>query len=145
MLEVLFTYMYHFSSTVVPEIIFTEDYIVNQFEEVTFECRATGIPAPYINWYRNGVLLNEAFDSRISLSDPVVTQPATSNDVYEVYRNLTFNSTRDNDTDTYTCVASNGNARMPNVTQDFELFVRGRSHYTAFVIIVISYQTCIHA
>ena len=109
----------------VPEIIFTENYTVNQFDEVTFECRATGIPAPYINWYRNGVLLDEAFDSRISLSDPVVTQPATSNDVYEVYRTLTFNSTRDDDTDTYTCVAGNGNARMPNVTQDFELFVRG--------------------
>ena len=128
MLELLFTYMYHFSSTVVPEIIFTEDYIVNQFEEVTFECRATGIPAPYINWYRNDNLLNEAFDSRISLSDPVVTQPETSSDVYEVYRTLTFNSTRDADTDTYTCVASNGNARMPNVTQNFELFVRGRHH-----------------
>ena len=117
--------MCRFSSTVVPEIIFTENYTVNQFEEVTFECRATGIPAPYINWYRNGDLLNEAFDSRISLSDPVVTQPTTSNDVYEVYRNLTFNYTRDDDTDTYTCVASNGNARIPNVTQDFELFVRG--------------------
>ena len=98
---------------------------MNQFEEVTFECRVTGIPAPYINWYRNGDLLNEAFDSRISLSDPVMTQPTTSNDVYEVYHNLTFNYTRDDDTDTYTCVASNGNARMPNVTQDFELFVRG--------------------
>ena len=109
----------------VPEIIFTENYTVNQFDEVTFECRATGIPAPYINWYRNGVLLDEAMDSRISLSDPVVTPPVTSDDVYEVYRNLTFNSTRDDDTDTYTCVAGNGNARMPNVTQDFELFVRG--------------------
>ena len=137
--------MCHFSSTVVPEIIFTENYTVNQFEEVTFECRATGIPAPYINWYRNGDLLNEDFDSRISLSDPAVTPPATSNDVYEVYRNLTFNYTRDDDTDTYTCVASNGNARMPNMTQDFELFVRGRSHYTAVVILVICCQTCIHA
>ena len=119
-------YMYCFSFTVVPEIIFTEDYTVNQFDPVIFECNATGIPAPYINWYRNGDLLNEAFDSRISLGDPMMTQPATSNDVYEVYRTLTFNYTRDDDTDTYTCVAGNGNARMPNVTQDFELFVRGR-------------------
>ena len=59
------------SFTVVPKIVFTEDYIVNQFEEVTFECRATGIPASYINWYRNGVLLNEAFDSRISSVTPL--------------------------------------------------------------------------
>ena len=99
---------------------------MNQFDAVIFECRATGIPTPYINWYRNGNLLNELFDSRISLSDLDTTQPATSNDVYEVVRILTFNYTRDNDTDTYTCVAGNGNARMPNVTQNFELFVRGR-------------------
>ena len=113
----------------VPEITFTEDYTVNQFDEVVFECRATGIPAPYINWYRNGIRLNAASDSRISLSDPVVTPPATSNDVYEVSRTLTFNYTRDDDTGTYTCVAGNGNAQTPNVTQDFQLFVRGRLHH----------------
>ena len=112
----------------VPNITFTENYIVNQFDEVSFECRATGIPAPYINWYRNGDLLNEAFDSRISLSDPVVNQPATSNDVYQVIRTVTFNYTRDDDTDTYTCVAGNRNARVPNVTQDIELFVTGGLH-----------------
>ena len=116
------------SSTVVPEIIFTEDYTVNQFDEVVFECNATGIPAPYINWYRNGIRLNAASDPRISLSDPVMTPPATSNDVYEVSRTLTFNYTRDDDTGTYLCVAGNENARMPNVTQDFELFVRGGFH-----------------
>ena len=98
---------------------------MNQFDEVVFECRATGIPAPYINSYRNGIRLNAASDSRISLSDPVMTPPATSNDVYEVSRTLTFNYTRDDDTGTYLCVAANGNARMPNMTQDFELFVRG--------------------
>ena len=99
---------------------------MNQFDEVVFECNATGILAPSINWYRNGVRLNEAFDSRISLGDPIVTPPATSNDVYEVYRTLTFNYTRDADTGIYTCVADNGNARMPNTTQNFELFIRGR-------------------
>ena len=126
--SLLFMCMYCFSSTVVPEIIFTEDYIVNQFQPVTFECIATGIPAPYINWYRNGIRLNAASDSRISLSDPVMTPPATSNDVYEVSRTLTFNYTRDNDTGTYTCVAGNENARMPNATRNFELFVRGGFH-----------------
>ena len=114
-----------FTSTVAPVIIFTENYTVSQFDEAVFECNATGIPAPDINWYRNGILLNEAADSRISLGDPVVTSPATSNDVYEVYRTLTFNSTRDDDTGTYTCVADNGIRRMPNVTQDFELLITG--------------------
>ena len=115
----------------VPEIIFPTDdvlYTINEFQPVIFECNATGIPAPYINWYRNGDLLNEAFDSRISLSEPMVTGPVgpIATDVFTVYRTLTFNYTRDNDTDNYTCVAGNGNARMPNVTQDFELFIRGK-------------------
>ena len=110
----------------VPEIIFTEDYTLNQFAEVIFECNATGVPAPNINWFRNGNLLNEGSDSRISIGDPIVTPPATSDDVYEVYRTLTFSSTMDADAGTYTCVADNGNARMPNVMQDFELFLPGK-------------------
>ena len=101
---------------------------MNQFDEVVFECRATGTPAPYINWYGNGIRLNAASGSRISLGDPVLILPATSNDVYEVSRTLTFNYTRDDDTGTYLCVAANENTRMPNVTQNFELFVRGGFH-----------------
>ena len=81
----------------VPQITFIQNYTVNHFQPAILKCRATGIPTPYINWYRNGDLLNEALGSRISLSDPVVTQPAISN----------------------------GNARMPNVIQIFELFVIG--------------------
>ena len=109
----------------VPEILFNENYTVSQFDEVVFECNATGIPAPGINWYRNGNLLNEASDSRISLGDIIVTPPVNSTDVYEIYRTLTFNSTRDDDTDTYTCVADNGIRRMPNATQDIELLITG--------------------
>ena len=115
----------------VPEILFPVDdtiYTINEFQPATFECNATGIPAPYINWYRNGDLLNEAFDSRISLSELTVSGPVNpiATDLFTVCRTLTFNYTRDSDTDTYTCVAGNGNARMPNVTQNFELFIRGK-------------------
>jgi len=77
---------------------------------------------------RNGVLLDENVDTRISLSnhsDPEVFS-TTGGDIYSVSRNLTISNTRDNDSDTYTCVASNGNTRTPSVTQDFELVVQGR-------------------
>ena len=43
-----------------------------------------------------------------------------------VSRNLTLDSTMDADSGTYTCLAFNGNAVTPSVTQDFELFVNGK-------------------
>ena len=103
-------------------------YVVNETDPVIFMCSATGIPPPEITWMRNGVLLDENVDSRISLShsyDPEAF-PITGGNIYSVSHNLTISNTRDNDSDTYTCVASNGNARTPNMTRDFELVVQGR-------------------
>ena len=116
---------------VIPNITFPLDnnftYTVNEADPVTFTCSATGIPPPEITWTRNGVLLDDNADPRISLSNPSDPQllPTTRGDIYLVSRNLIISSTRDNDSDTYTCVASNGNARTPSVTQDFELIVQG--------------------
>jgi len=77
---------------------------------------------------RNGVLLDENVDPRISLSNPSNPQllPTARGDIYVVSRTLIISNTRDNDSDTYTCVASNGNVVTPSVTQDFELVVQGR-------------------
>ena len=111
----------------IPEIIFPGEgfsYTVNEFQPIAFVCVATGIPAPTISWYRNGVIFNETTNNRISISPPIETQP---NDIFSVLRTLTIDPTRDSDSDTYTCVADNGNRRMSNDTLDFELFVRGRS------------------
>ena len=78
---------------------------------------------------RNGVVLDESVDSRISLSDPSdpETVPTAGGIISSVHRSLTISNTRDNDSGTYACVASNGNAVTPNVTQSFELFVNGKS------------------
>ena len=75
---------------------------------------------------RNGVLLDDNLDPQISLSpsDPELVS-TTSGNIYSVNRNLTISNTRDNDSDTYASVASNGNSRTPNVTQYFELVVQG--------------------
>ena len=119
-----------FICAVVPSILFPPvnfTYVVNETDPVIFMCSATGTPTPEITWMRNGVLLDENVDPRISFSnpsDPEVFQ-TTGGNIYSVSRNLTISNTRDNDSDTYTCVASNGNARTHSVTQDFELVVQG--------------------
>ena len=112
-------------SILIPPVNFT--YVVNETDPVIFMCSATGIPPPEITWMRNGVLLDENVDSRISLSNPSDPEafPTTGGDIYSVGRNLTISNSRDNDSDTYTCVASNGNERTPSVTQDFELIIQG--------------------
>ena len=114
---------------VVPVIEFPEDefeYEVIPFQRIIFVCRATGIPAPIVNWYRNGILLSENVDQRISLGTPVQTPPEGPDGMYSVVRLLNFLSTRVGDSNTYTCLASNQNTQMPNATQDFQLFVNGR-------------------
>ena len=71
--------------------------------------------------------LDETSDARVTLSnhtDPVRT-PGIGGYIYSVSRTLTLDITTDADSGTYTCVADNGNMRMPNDTQDFELFVNG--------------------
>ena len=116
-----------FLCSVVPNITFPPDgqlYTVNETDPVTFTCSATGIPPPEITWIRSGVVLDESVDSRISLSDPSdpETVSTAGGNIFSVSRNLTLDNTRDNDSDTYTCVASNAAA---NVTQDFDLVVQG--------------------
>ena len=135
----------------VPNITFPDDddftYYVNESNPVTFECSATGIPAPYITWLRNGMTVDETSDPRVTLSnrtDPVRT-PGIGGYIYSVSRTLTLDNTVDADSGTYTCVADNGNMRMPNVTQDFELFVNGKFldshlHITSFIFMSFSYH-----
>ena len=112
----------------VPNITFPPDgqlYTVNETYPVTFTCSATGIPPPNITWMRNGVVLDESVNSRISLSNPSdaeMVQTAHGN-IFSVSCSLTISNTMDSDSGTYTCVASNAAA---NVTHDFELVVQGQ-------------------
>ncbi len=94
-----------------------------------FECSATGIPPPYINWLLNGSRLEglPGYSLRVSLgnaSQPVPVEMGGGT-IYNVTRNLTLSPTMDEDSGTYTCEAFNNNTRTPSVTQDFELFVIG--------------------
>ena len=110
-----------------PTFLFPpEDLIqtVNETDSVTFVCVVVGIPAPSISFYQNGTLLDQSTDQRITLTDnnePQDFQTAHGT-VFHVSRNLTLDNTTDDDSSTYSCVASNAAA---NVTQDFELVVQG--------------------
>ena len=110
-------------SYLLPAVNFTE--IINEAAPVTFICVVVGIPAPNISFYKNGVLLDQSTDPRITLTDnSVPLNFLTSNGaVFLVIRILTLDNTMDADSGTYTCVASNAAA---NVTRDFELFVQGK-------------------
>jgi len=130
---------------VIPEIIFPNDsftgYVINVTDTVTFECIATGIPPPAIQWFRGGMLLTPEgvlgngqslvsigeLNSRLTLGEPSqMMLPTPAGRIYQVERTLTF-STNGSDTDTYTCMASNINAVQSVATQNFTLFVQGRS------------------
>ena len=97
---------------------------VNETDSVTFLCVVIGIPAPSISFYHSGTLLDQSTDQRITLTDNSVPQDfqTPTGTVFRVSRNLTLDNTRDNDSGTYPCVASNAAA---NMTQDFELVVQG--------------------
>ena len=89
-----------------------------------FECTATGIPAATISWYRNGMELLSG-DSHITLINhtaPTLVQ-GDGGMVYSVSRTLMLADTRDDDSDNYTCRASN---IVGNDTQDFEVVVHSK-------------------
>ena len=111
-----------------PPENFTET--VNETDSVTFVCVVVGIPTPSISFYRNGTLLDQSTDQRITLTDnsePQDFQSATGM-VFHISRNLTLDNTTDDDSGTYTCVASNA---ATNVTRNFDLVVQGERIYVA--------------
>ena len=121
---------------VTPEVTSVMNYTVNLGNTATFQCVATGIPAPTITWFRGGVELNES-NSQVMLNAPsttmVMSTSITGEMVYEVTHTLTLSMSRDEDSGTYQCRATN--AAMPGMdTMDFELIVQSEftcTQYTA--------------
>ena len=127
---VIISLIFFFCCIVVPSITFPSNnhiFYTNEFTPAVFQCTATGIPALEISWYRNGTVLNNSTDARVTLNEASVSMVATDGgDVYQVNRMLTLDNAMDSDSGDYTCVADNGNAVQPSVSQEFELFVKGK-------------------
>ena len=96
---------------------------MNATGTVTFQCNATGVPPPIIQWYRGGQLLDPSTDTRISLSNAFIREPPRQLAIVE--RTLNISDTTNNDTDSaYSCRATNAaEGRMDSET--FSLFVQG--------------------
>ena len=97
-------------------------YTVNMGDVVTFQCVATGIPAPSITWFRNGTELS---NSHVTLGDP--SEGTTTNGdgeiILQTTRTLNLSMTEDGDSGSYQCRASN-NATPGEDSESLELIVQ---------------------
>ena len=133
----LFLYIYSSSPVSSNITSFAPDdgvYIVNVTDPLTFTCTATGVPAPSIQWLRNGSILDSTLDPRVSLSDPTIM--ARSRELEMVARTLTINATIFSDNSTkYTCVASHVADGGTDI-EAFSVFVQG-------IHSLSSYERCV--
>ena len=104
------------------------NYTVNESDSVTFECIATGIPAP--NIYFNFTSITSRVQVSV-LSSPIeVTRLSDGEMVYQVTQTAVITSTVDSDSGVYECIATNDIPGMDSV--QFELIVQGMSRFTLF-------------
>ena len=106
------------------------NYTVNMGDVVTFQCVATGIPAPSITWFRNGMAFNSSANFRVTLSDPseattVADVDNTGEMILQTSRTLNLSMTEDNDSGSYECRASN-DAMSGEDSEPFELIVQSK-------------------
>ena len=97
--------------------------------DIVFQCHATGIPAPTIQFFLGDTLLDDEYSERVSLPEPMIQTIDISGSgdlVFLVLQNLSISSTLDSDSNNYGCAAINENVRQPNDSVEFELIVRGK-------------------
>ncbi len=103
--------MLFYSVTVLPvvTIVYPEvgqtNYTVNETDSIIFECTATGIPAPEIDFDFGNITAR--VDVRESSSPVEVTRTQDGETVYQVTRTAMINRTMDSDSGVYMCVANN--------------------------------------
>ena len=123
-----------------PETVIT----VNEGMAATFECNATGIPAPNITWRRerDSSEFNDRLDSRITLGIQTtpIPVPTLIGTIFSVSRQLTLSNTTDSDSGIYFCQASNGVEETPFMMAEipFVLFVAGVNHNMKISTVALS-------
>ena len=125
-----------FFLSVKPEIQFLGPaplLTVNQSDPAVFECNATGIPAPFLQWSMGDIELNNmgfggGIDDRISITESTETYLSSDGFVFSVTSILTIISTDRNDSGSYSCTAYNrvGDSMTPFEDEEStNLFVQG--------------------
>ena len=115
------------SQILIPLANFT--YTINETSPVTFECSASGIPAPTISWFRVvqnvSTILNNGTQSLIlpPQVDNTYGLPGGRGTAFLVTSTLTIPATQDEDSGQYACQAVND---FGNETREFELIVQGK-------------------
>ena len=106
-------------TSVYPEVELT-NYTVNETDSIIFECTATGIPAPEIDFDCGNITAR--VDVRESSLPLEVTRSQDRETVYQVTRTAIINKTMDSDSGVYMCVANND---VGMDQESFELTVQG--------------------
>ena len=111
-------------------------YTVNEMDSVVFECVATGIPTPDVDFNFSPI------ESRVIVNDSsTVVEVMRSGDeeiVFQVTRTAIINSTVDSDSGVYWCTADNDAGSDPKtVNGSFELIVQGTCRAAIHVLICL--------
>ena len=113
-----------------PTIVFPDNnsvFTINETDSYSITCNATGIPAPMtFVWLKDGIVQNYTVGTdSISVSEPSAAVPYSTSDgdILSVSQVLTISSAMDEDSGTYTCVASNGVGN--NASVFIQLIVQG--------------------
>ena len=106
-------------TSVYPEVTQTS-YTVNETDSIVFECKATGIPAPDIDFDFGDITAR--VDVRESSLPVEVTRNQDGEIVYQVTRTAMINRTMDSDSGVYMCGANND---VGMDQESFELIVQG--------------------
>ena len=106
------------------------NYTVNMGDVVTFQCVATGIPAPSITWFRNGNEFNSSTNFRVTLSDPSEATSVADVDnaeetIFQTSHTLNLSMTEDGDSGSYECRVSNV-AMSGEDSEPFDLIVQSK-------------------
>ena len=101
------------------------NYTVNMGDVVTFQCVATGIPAPSITWLRNGTELSNSRVTLGDLSEATLVEDSAGEMILQTSRSLNLSMTQDSDSGSYECRASN-DATPGEISESFEVIVQSK-------------------